>query len=523
MTLTKSEKSAFAAAFISGILAHLFIYTNIIPNFDGISRVYEEQQMTVSGRWFLHYTSYLHSFTQMPMVIGILAMFFLACTAVVVVHLLEIKSPLWAGIWGVLSVVSPAVAYTNTFTFTAADYCLSALMAAVAVWVVGYRKWGLPVAIVLIAFSMGIYQVYVTVAIVLSVLLVLKEAMNAKSKIKDIVRRGLKYVCMLGFGALLYYIILKIFLKVKNLKLLSYLGMNQLEQGYPVERLGQTIVEAYGEVKSFFFDEKAKGTTMALSVRGFVMVLLVVTIVLLIKQIYKEKLWKNPVKLIGSIILVLLIPMAVNFGKIMSPLSASSMTMKATYVYWCLLPIMLWGQQGEDVTVKKMYHKAVSVVIAGMILMMSFVYWQWDNVLYTMLHQSHRATLSFVTNVVGRIESCEGYQMGMPVVIIGGFPSDRYDSDIPIYADVMDGGALSSSVIPLNKHIYYYMNDWLNVPIPEPSEEEFLQVANSQEFQQMPLYPNDGSVKIIDGRVVVRMQLQFTPKAQYEKDYENRR
>ena len=65
----KSEKTAFATAFAGGLLAHSYIYTNIIPNFDGISRVFDEQQMTVSGRWFLHYASCLYGYVQSPMII----------------------------------------------------------------------------------------------------------------------------------------------------------------------------------------------------------------------------------------------------------------------------------------------------------------------------------------------------------------------------------------------------------------------------------------------------------------------
>ena len=58
--------AAFLSCFLSGYLIHLFAFTNLIPNSDGLSRVFDPQQMTVSGRWFLHYASSLNSFTQMP-------------------------------------------------------------------------------------------------------------------------------------------------------------------------------------------------------------------------------------------------------------------------------------------------------------------------------------------------------------------------------------------------------------------------------------------------------------------------
>ena len=48
-------------------------------------------------------------------------------------------------------------------------------------------------------------------------------------------------------------------------------------------------------------------------------------------------------------------------------------------------------------------------------------------------------------------------------------------------------------------------------------------ISDSPEFQSMPLYPAQGSVQVLDGRVVVRMQEEYTPKTDYEIAYENRR
>ena len=79
--ITPTRRAAFLACFIAGYLIHLFAFTNIIPNSDGLSRVFDPQQMTVSGRWFLHYASALNDFTQMPAVIGLLSLLFLSLAA----------------------------------------------------------------------------------------------------------------------------------------------------------------------------------------------------------------------------------------------------------------------------------------------------------------------------------------------------------------------------------------------------------------------------------------------------------
>ena len=75
-----SSKVAFICCFIAGYLAHLFAFTNIIPNSDGISRVFDPQQMTISGRWFLHYATIFNGFVQSPAVIGFFSVLFCSHT-----------------------------------------------------------------------------------------------------------------------------------------------------------------------------------------------------------------------------------------------------------------------------------------------------------------------------------------------------------------------------------------------------------------------------------------------------------
>ena len=115
-----------------------------------------------------------------------------------------------------------------------------------------------------------------------------------------------------------------------------------------------------------------------------------------------------------------------------------------------------------------------------------------------------------------------GYQQDMEVIIIGPFPDNVYYSGVEEFDRVKYDSSLSSSVLALNKHVYYYLNDWLNVPWAEPPEETMIQVSNSEYFRSMPLYPSDGSIAIIDDYVVVKLAETYTPKKDYELAYENR-
>ena len=78
-------------------------------------------------------------------------------------------------------------------------------------------------------------------------------------------------------------------------------------------------------------------------------------------------------------------------------------------------------------------------------------------------------------------------------------------------------------VAELNKHIYYYLNDWLSIPVEEPAEDTMIAMADSEIFAEMPLYPAQGSVRVVDGKAVVKLRETYTPKSDFEIAYENRR
>jgi len=520
--ISKSERVAVICTFLCTILAHLYLWTNTIPNFDGISRMYEVQQNTLYGRWSLHYSSYLYSFTQMPMVIGVLVAFFLAITVFFIVRLFELKSSLLAGMWGCLIAVFPALAYTSTHTYTVAAYMFSAALTAFSVWLVRKYKLGIIPAALILAYAMGTYQAYVCVAICICLLLVIQDMLKAEIPWIKAVLNGVRFVVFIILGTVIYYIVLQIFLEIKDLEMISYLGIDEIAGGYPLDMLGSILAKTYGQVGEFLFVKGADNTFNYGPLIALHVVLLLVGVVLLVRWVLERKMQKDILRLISVVLLLALLPLAVNFIQVMTPLSTPFPHSKFTFVFLYFLPVLLADMCGK-LNWKGIFAKVTEAVLIVAVLFQTVYFWQYDNVLYTALNQAHRATLTYATNLLSRVESCEGYQYGMEVVVVGGFPADRYDTDLENYKMIFQGGVLTSSVLPLNKHIYYYFNDWLNVPIGEPAEETFLRLTATQEFQEMPLYPNDGSVRIIDNCVVVKVQPVFTPKADYEKQYEQRR
>ncbi|MCF2661127.1 glucosyltransferase domain-containing protein [Pseudoflavonifractor phocaeensis] len=517
-----APKAAFLSCVITGYLVHLYAFTNLIPNCDGLSRVFDTQQMTVSGRWFLHYASALNSFTQMPAAIGLLSLLFLGLAAAFAVDLLKLRSKLLAGLAGAVMAAFPCMGYTFLYMFTASAYCLAIFLAVLSVWLAKRCKVGWLCGVLALALAMGTYQAYVTVAISLSLLVVLRECLDPESGFQGTLALGLRLVAYLAAGAILYYGILLVFLKVKDLKLLSYLGMDAASSGYPFGKLPHLLLSTYKQVVAFFF---VAGSSDGFTSRWMVVLdlaALVLGLCFFLARLSGKGLWKEVWRPLGALAMAALLPLGINFMQVLSPYSVPTPLMKYAFVtvYLAVLLVADLADGLPNTSTQRGTALSVAVVWAAVLLLFCL---NTNNLLYTASAQAHRASESYATRLLSRIEDCPGYEPGMEIALVGAVPADQIKSQIPSYAQVDHYSVPLNSVISLNKHLYYYLNDWLNFPVEELDEETMLAISDSQEFQDMTLYPAQGSVQVLDGRVVVKLQERYTPKSDFEKAYENRR
>ena len=522
--------TAFGCCFVSGFLAHLYAFTNLIPNADGLSRVYDAQQMTVAGRWFLHYASVFHGYVQAPAVIGFFTVLFLSLSAALTVSLLKIRNPVLCGLTGLLMAVFPPVAFTLLFLFTSSAYCFGILLAVLSVWMTARRPRLLIPAILVLACAVGTYQAYFAAAAALSLISVLLFALEEKRKTKEVLLYGLRFLVLLTAGLLVYYGELLIFLKAKNLTLMDYKGISGIgRSGLAADALSR-LGAAYTELIPSYSTPLILGVNLALAAVGLWAFAVCAV---------RDRLHKRPAVLVLTIVLLSLLPPALNFAVLLVSRVRDHMRYALVFAYVLVLalteravschqersaaepkdpsssapePVAPWALVRNT----KLLFSAVTI-LSVLLAILSF---QVDNLAYTASDRAHRATLSFATRLVSRVESAPGYREGMEVVVIGSLPESAPLDSASVF-DTVD--APSYSVLNRNKHIYYYVNDWLNVLWREPDEETFLTVSDSDTFLDMPLYPDDGSVVVKDNRVIVKLAEYYTPKKDYEKQYESRR
>ena len=227
----KEYKVAFISSFIISMMIHLYKFTNTLPNHDSVYNYYSDQNVLGSGRWALSWACGISSYYDLPWINGLMSCLFLALTVVVIVALLKIKNPVLIALTGGLLAASPATTETLFFLFTADGYMIAMFLSALAVYLsrIDENRTLCNVgAAVCICISCGIYQAYVSFALILAVCyfinVLLQNSYEKKECLKWVLRQAIIYITALAS----YYVIWKLCMHFSGTVTNDYQGISEV-------------------------------------------------------------------------------------------------------------------------------------------------------------------------------------------------------------------------------------------------------------------------------------------------------
>lgn len=231
----KEWKLAFASAFLIGLVVHMMRFTNVLPNHDSLFNFYSNQNMLGSGRWFLTIACSLSGFYDLPWVIGLLSLLYMAITSVIVVDMFKIRNPILILLTGGMLISFPAVTDTVNYQFTADGFMMAMMLAAAGASMTQMELESAPkkmvryaAAGVLLCLSCGIYQAYISFALVLAICGFMLELLEGRRTLAECMKWIGKQALLYGGALASYYLIWKICMKVQGYVPTQYLGIDQV-------------------------------------------------------------------------------------------------------------------------------------------------------------------------------------------------------------------------------------------------------------------------------------------------------
>ncbi len=352
------------------------------------------------------------------------------------------------------------------------------------------------VPVIFFALSLGIYQAYIQVAAVLAVLylmLVLEQ-----ESIRKFWNRVLRFVIIFSGGLILYAVINALFLKIKNIRFNGH-GIGSIENLKDfVETVSSAFLMSYKNVTGMAFRDIC-GVSTGRIMNGCWLLIMGLLGVIFLWQVLRRK--KN---IFLAILLLAMIPPAANlirfvmFGREVDTLIIYS---------YCMIPVGLISQV-ETADLKTMHGakgRLVRDVVILIGLLIVYRYIIQNNRNYVVSDIAKTEAISYYTTMIAQVKGLDGYSPSLPVYLLG---KPQEDTTMASFSSKAYKGNVRG-MFSLNGYVTMYSRrEFINLYCgfsPKWFDDEDEELKKSAQVQQMPCYPTDGSIQIVDGVVVIKL------------------
>lgn len=487
-------KITFFSAIIIGLMAHMFMITNKLPNHDETLAVQSLFWTKSSGRWFLGFAHLISSTFSLPWVKGVLSIIYVAVTSCVIVSCYRIKTGLYCCFAAGLCITFPTVACTLGYMSYSDSFFLASLLACLSIFVTVNNKYGFVIGIPLLTLSLGIYQAYLCFATGLSIGILILDICTPETNYKQIINKSARCAATVTAGTIGYLVIAKITTPV----LTDYQGISSMGQ-ISISQLPSLIKKCFQGIYGYYFKNIFK-VHYTFSKYIFVLIF-IISLVLMVYMIFTKKIYKDPIRFIYLIGLFILFPIGCNIIHIMSP---------EGYIYLnvifglVLLPIFSIAILDLAASMNDKKHTAINMVSWALSFAFCVTIYNYNitaNKEYLRAHYIYEQGYAFSSTLITRIESIEGFSLSKNVLFIGrppyvGNPVQEFEA-INAFAGV--------SYIPNTYSYVTFLNRTLGFSAQIKSLTE---IADDHPLFdtiiEMPNYPETGSIKLMEDTVIVK-------------------
>ena len=505
--IKKSDVVLFVLTFTFFLIVHMYMFTNKFLNHDDTLGLLSDSAIALtSGRWFLKAASMISGYFSSPWLIGVVSAVYIGLGVVVVARLFRFKHTFSAALMAFAIVAFPSITATNVYMFTADGYHLSLTLSIIAALLIHKEKWwSMLLGIACLTLSMGCYQSNFAVTSALLIIVVGIDIVDKRwdDKWYGIIITALKYFGCLLAAMACYFIVLNTCLAITGKELVSYKGMDTMGQ----ITVGEFITRSIAGYKGFFdFYRDIERPIFHAWFTEVCAIAAALSLITIAWAVVKRKLYRKPV-MIGFLLLIMLVfPLAADLSYVMTSSVASvHLLMRFPSVLMLILPAIALDRininsNGSD---KKIATSLISLLFAGLLaiqLVLCGEFMVITNRAYFTMDMSYRQTETFATKLFAKIEMTEGFTKQTPVALIG--PA-RVDYNFKT-TNIM-GAATANDILNTYQEaktaLFMYHFGTVYVYAPQSTIDA---IKETDEYKKMPVYPAEGSIKNVNGTIVVK-------------------
>lgn len=504
--ISKFDAVLFSLAFLLGMLAHLYMFTHKFINHDDVDGLYSSCEFGLSsGRWLLQFVTELTGGFSSSWIHGLVGIFCLAVSVVFVARIFGVRHYVPAALIALVMVTFPAVASTYAYMFCSYQYLISLMLTTLGAYCI--HKSTLPhffVGSILIALGMGCYQAYFAHAAVLLVAVLLIDICFDRyhGAYKKAVLSALRYVLGLLLGMLIYFAVLKLCLWATGTTLTSYQGIDAMGR-ITFSELARRVASAYWHSLTFYM----KGDMLGACVPITVLIALALCIAAVILCVRRNLIYRSFPMLVLLIADAALLPLGANLVYVMvGPDTGVHIVMQYAMAVPLILPAVFADglrvpaeASGRDS--KNIVRRLIAVLAVLLLLIqlcLGYEFFLTTNRAYFDMDITYENVYAYYVKLTAKLELQDGFTKDQPIAFIGEAELDAqaHTSSLIGVLSTKEAANMYSRYL-FFKYFLASEYNWVGADITE-------QIKATDEFLQMPCYPSEGSIKTINGVIVVK-------------------
>ncbi len=497
--------SLLSAAFW-GIIGHAYFFLSDAFSFDAIHTIGQSDiNWKISLGRFAQplYKTYIRGNIQAPWLIGLLTILYLGLAVYFLCRLLNISSK-WSvfACTSILAVNLQVIVTITSYIHETDVFMLAFLLEVIAVylWKTRKKKTGfvsLLIGALLLAFSFGLYQAYVSAGVALVLIVLISECFTSNIKAKSIVVHAVTAVLMSAAAGIIYYLLVRLSLDITGYALSAdYNSLDNLFNYSSISFL-QSLLYAYTVPLEFLFTDTTVYSPVYILVCNWI--LLIITLILTFLITFQKR-----IKCLYAFILIGLLPLSMGMIKIMNP-EAYYELMIYSYFLFYVLAIMT-----ADTFLKShpSYRPAgimryTCIILTAVIALCNV---RFSNQVYLKKDLESEAVKLYMTELNTVMDNVEGYEPGVTGVLFltqPEMPSLGYDFGNGY--DVIPTFGVSSFYSTRFRFEWYYQFILQRKITFIDDADEIARFKEILEVQDMLVYPAKGSIQMIDWTLVVNL------------------
>lgn len=489
-------------SFVAGLIVHMYKFTNNLPNHDSMYNFYSDQNVLGSGRWFLSIACGFSSYYDLPWVNGIISILFIALTVIVIINLFNINNKWLILLINGIIIVHPATTEILCFEFTADGYMMAMLLAALSVKVIikGIESKKKIIAVilssVLLCLSCGIYQAYISFALVLFICyfiwILLKSSYTNKHYMNHI-------ICMmvsLVFSLALYYIIWKICMQFQGVQANDYQGISQV--GLNINNIISAPKDIVITFIGLFLEKNIFKHGISLYA-VFNLLFFIISGVVLIVSVIKSKAHKSLFKILGIIICLIAIPFAVCIWRFTSPSVNYALRMLHSVVIIYVFSLILCFEYLNSNIFKGVYYLLFVAIIFNLFVQ--------ANIAYYYLNYEYEKTYSEAIDLNYSLNNAlREYGKDHKIAIVGHREKEAaLDQSGEANGSFMYTNMIEKSLLTDTTHTQNFLRNVLYFDGEFADYQTITKIEATNQYADMVPFFDNGEIELIDDVIVVKL------------------